>query len=135
MNHDSFVVFWYSVKSLLNNMASKSIHTETQGVTTDSVGDSDDLLRRSMLEAALHEEIPEAIHHQWVSLSDNGLDDFILLFNSADFEFLLKEYRRLLVIVAHDLVNDILPVTCYCSVKEAAIVERLHRRNVCLSRR
>lgn len=41
---------------------------------------------------------------------DDGLNDLVLLLSSANFELLLQEDRSLLIIVADDLVNDVLPV-------------------------
>jgi len=44
-----------------------------------------------MLKAALDEEVAKAVDHQGISLSDDGLDDLILLLRSADLELLLQE--------------------------------------------
>lgn len=39
VNHDSLVLLGHAVESLLDNMASESIHAEVQGVATDCLGD------------------------------------------------------------------------------------------------
>jgi hypothetical protein len=45
-----------------------------------------------------------------MSLLDYGLYNLILLIRSADLELLLQEDGCLLVIVANNLVNNILPI-------------------------
>jgi hypothetical protein len=42
------------------------------------------LLRCAMLEAALHEEVAEAIDHEGIRLSNDSFNDLILLFSSAN---------------------------------------------------
>jgi hypothetical protein len=78
-----------------------------------------------MLEAALNQKVSKSIDHKRISLSNNRLDDIILLFCSTDLKLLLEKDGGLLVIIADDLVNNILPVAVDCAVKKAAIVERL----------
>ncbi len=84
-----------------------------------------------MLEASLDKEIAESVDHERVGLGDDGLDDLVLLLRSADLELLLEEDRSLLVVVADNLVNDVLPVAVDVAVKQLAVVERLRRREVC----
>lgn len=91
VDHDGFVLFWNGIKCLLDHMAAKGIHAQAKRIATDSVGNGDDLLRRSMFEATLDQEVPEAVDHQRVGLRDNGFDDFILLLHGANFELLLQE--------------------------------------------
>jgi hypothetical protein len=117
MNHDSLVIFRNRVKCLLDDMASKSIHREIQGITTDSLCNLNDLLRCSVFEATLHEEIAKTVNHQCISLSNNGFDNVELLLISANFKLLLKEDGCLLVIIANDFVNNVLPVAINCAVK------------------
>jgi len=92
MNHDGLVVLWNRVKSLLDDVATESIHRDIQGVSTNSLGDLDDLLGSSMLEASLNQEVTKAIDHQWICLSNNCLDNLILLVGCTNLELLLKEY-------------------------------------------
>jgi hypothetical protein len=91
MNHDGLVVLWNRVESLLNDMASKSIHGKVQSITSNGISNLDDLFRSSMLEAALNQEVSKSIDHQWISLSDDGLNDIILLLGRTNLELLLKE--------------------------------------------
>lgn len=80
-----------------------------------------------MLEATLHEEVSEAVDHQGISLSDNSFNDLVLLLHCANFELLLQEDRGLLIIVANNLVDYVLPVASHATIKEATVIERLHR--------
>ena len=125
MNHDSLVVLRNGIKSLLNNVASESIHREVQRVTSDRLSNLDDLLWSSVLEATLDQEVAEAVDHQGVGLSDNRLNDVILLLSCPNLELLLQEDGSLLIIVADDLVDNILPVAVDSAVKETAVVEWL----------
>ena len=133
MDHDSFVVFGYGVEGFLDDMAAKCIHAEAQCITTDGIGNGNHLLWCSMLEATLYEEVAKTIDHQRVSLGDNSLDDLILLLDRANFELLLQEDGSLLVVVADDLVDDVFPVTCDTSVKQATVVQWFHWRYIGLS--
>ena len=133
MDHDGLVLLGHTVESLLDNMASESIHAEVQGVATDRLGDGHNLLRRAMLEAALHQEVAETVDHERVSLLDDGLDDFELLLRSADLELLLEEDGSLLIIAADNLVDYVTPITTHVTVEEATIVERLHSAHVVLT--
>jgi hypothetical protein len=117
VDHYSLVVFGNRVKCLLNDMASKSIHGEIQGIAADGLSDLNHLVRCSVFEAALHEEIAKAVNHQRVSLSNNSFDNIELLLIGANFEFLLKEDGSLLIIIANDFVNNVLPVTVNCTIK------------------
>ncbi len=83
-----------------------------------------------MLKASLDQEVAEAVDHQWIGLCHNRLDDVILLLSCADLELLLKEDRSLLIIVAHDLVNNVLPVAINSTVKQTTVVERLGSRQI-----
>lgn len=87
--HDSFVVFWNSIERFLNYMTSKRVHAEAQGISTNGISNSDDLFRSSVLEAALDKEVSESIDHQRVCLRDNGFNNFVLLFDGTNLEFLL----------------------------------------------
>ena len=133
VNHDSLVFFGNGVKGLLDDVTSKSVHAEVQGVATNSIGDGHDLLWGTMFEAALHEKVPEAIDHEWVGLCNDGLHDFVLLLGCADLQLLLKEDRCLLVIVAHDLVDDVFPIAIHRAIQQATVVQRLDRRHVGLT--
>jgi hypothetical protein len=100
-------------------------------MATDCLGNLDHLFRRPMFKAALNEEIAESVHHQGVCLGHNGLDDLVLLLWSSDLQLLLQENRCLLIIVANDLVDDVLPVAIDVSVKKTTVVERLSRGKIC----
>ena len=88
------------------------------------------LLGSAVLKATLHKEIAKAVDHQLIRLGNNGIYNFVLLLRSADLELLLQEDRSLLIIVADDLVNDILPVAAHVAIQQATIVHRFHWRNV-----
>ena len=92
MNHDGLEFFWDTIKGLLNHMAAKGIHAESKSISSDRVGNGDDLVNCAMFEAALDEEITEAIGHERISLSNNGLNDFVLLVLCAKLELLLEKY-------------------------------------------
>lgn len=133
VNHDSLVLLGHAVESLLDNMASESIHAEVQGVATDCLGDRNNLLRGTMLEAALHQEVTETVDHERIGLLDNGLNDVELLLWSADLEFLLEEDGSLLIVAADNLVDYVAPIATHVTVEEATIVERLHSAHVVLT--
>lgn len=133
VDHDSLVILGDGIESLLNDVASERIHGEVQGITTNSLSDLNDLLRSAMLEAALDQEVSEAIDHEWIRLSNNRLDDIVLLLCGTDLELLLKEDGGLLVVVADNLVNDVLPVAVDSSIKKASVIERLSSWQVRLS--
>lgn len=86
-----------------------------------------------MLEASLDQEVSEAIDHERVSLSNNGLDNLVFLLRSSDLEFLLEENGGLLVVVADDLVDNVLPVAIDVTIEETTIIEGLGGGQICLS--
>ena len=86
-----------------------------------------------MLEAALDEEVTEPIDHQGIGLVDDGLNDLELLLRSAKLQLLLKEDGGLLVIAAHDLVDDVAPVAAHVTIEQATIVQRLDGAHVVLA--
>ena len=133
MNHDSLVILWNRVKCLLNDVTAECIHGEIQRVSSNGLSDLDDLFGSTMLKAALNQEVAEAVDHQWICLSNNSFDDIVLLLGSANFELLLKEDRCLLIIVANNLVDNILPVAVDSTVKKATIVEWFSGRQVSLT--
>lgn len=106
-------------------MAAKWVHGEIQGVTADGFGNFDDLLGSSVLEAALNEEVSESVDHQGVGLSHDCLDNLVFLLRGPHLELLLQEDGSLLVIVANNLVNNVLPVAIDIAVKKTSIVEWL----------
>lgn len=89
MNHNGLVLLWNGVEGFLNDMTPERIHAQAQGVATDSIGNGNNLLGRAVLEAALDQEIAEAIDHQRIGLSDDGLDDLVFLLDGAHLELLL----------------------------------------------
>jgi len=135
VDHDGLVLLGHAVKGLLDDVAAESVHAEVQSVATDSLRNQHHLLRRAVLEAALDEEVAETVDHKWVGLVDDGLNDLELLLGSAKLQLLLKEDGSLLVVAAHDLVDDVAPVAAHVTIKQAAIVERLNRAHVVLALR
>ena len=89
VHHYRLVLFWNAVKSLLDYMAAKRIHAEVESIPTDCLRDSNHLFWRPVLEAALNEEVAEAIDHKWVRLVDDSVHNLKLLVSRADFELLL----------------------------------------------
>lgn len=127
VDHDRLVLLGHGVECLLHDVAAERIHREIESMASNGLSNLDDLLRSAMLEAALNQEVPKAIDHQRIGLGDNGFNNVILLLGSANLELLLEEDGRLLVVVADDLVHNVLPVAVDIAVKEAAVVERLGR--------
>jgi len=124
MDHDCLVIFRNRIESLLNDVAAESIHRQVQSVASNGLSDLDDLFRSSVLEAALNQEVTKAIDHQWISLCDNSLNYIILLLSSANFELLLEKDGSLLIIIADDLIDNILPVAIDGSIKKTTVVKR-----------
>lgn len=122
VDHDSLVLLTNTVKSLLDDMAAERIHAQIECVAADSTSNGLDLLRSTVLEAALDEEIAEAVDHEGISLVNDGLDDLVLLVLSTDLELLLQEDRGLLVIAVNNLVDNILPVTTHVAVEQATVI-------------
>jgi hypothetical protein len=110
-NHISLVVLWNRVEGLLDDVATERIHAESDDVAVNGISNGDDLLRSAVLEAALNQEVAEAVDHERVCLVDDGVDNVIFLVGSADFEFLLQEDGGLLVVAADDLIDNVLPIT------------------------
>ena len=54
VDHDSLMFFGNTVERLLDNVAAKGVHAETERITTDSICNRNDLLGCTMLEAALN---------------------------------------------------------------------------------
>lgn len=117
VDHDRLVVLRDGVKRLLHHMAAKRIHREVEGIAADGLRNFDDLLRCAVLEAALDQKVTKAVNHQRIGLGHNGFDDVILLLGSPNLEFLLQEDGSLLVIVANNLVNNVLPVAADVAVE------------------
>lgn len=128
--HGCLVFLGYAVKGFLNNVATKSIHAERKRVTTNGLGNSDYLLMGTVLEAALDQEIAKAVDHQSVCLRNDCFDNLVLLLRGAYFELLLKKDGSLLIIIADDFVNDILPVAAHVAIQQPTVVHGLHRGNV-----
>ena len=117
MDHNRLVVLGNRVKGLLNDVAAECIHGEIQCVAANSLSNLDNLLWSTMFEATLDKEVAKAINHQRVGLSDNGLDNIILLLSSPNLELLLKKDRCLLIIIANNLIDNVLPVAVDGAVK------------------
>ena len=132
-NHVGFVVFRHGVESLLDDMTTERIHAQGDHVAMDRVCDSDDLLGSAVLEASLHKEVAEAVDHERVGLADNGFHDLVLLLCGADLELLLQEDGCLLVIVADDLIDNVLPITRDSFVQKTPVIHRLERSDIGLA--
>lgn len=127
VDHDRLVLLRDGVECLLNDVAAERVHRKTESIASDGLCNFDDLLRSAMLKAALDEEVSETIDHQGIGLGDDRFDNVILLLGRANLELLLEEDGCLLVIVANNLVDDVLPVAVDIAVKEATVVKRLGR--------
>ena len=90
MDHGCFVLLWDGVEGLLNHMASKGVHAKGKRVAANSSSNGDDLLRCTVLKAALDEEVTEAVDHERIGLGDNSLHDLVFLVRGADLEFLFQ---------------------------------------------
>lgn len=110
IDHDSFMLFGNTVKGLLNNMASKGVHAQVEGVASYCIGDCDNLVGSTMLKTPLNEKVAESINHERIGLADNGLDDVVLLLSRPNLELLLEKDGRLLVVVANDFVHNVFPI-------------------------
>ena len=130
MDHGSLVLLGHTIESLLNDVTAESVHAERQRVAADGLCDGGNLIRCAMLEAALDEEVAEAVDHQRVGLSDDSLDDIVLLIWRTHLELLLQKYGSLLIVVADDLVDNVLPVAAHIAIKQSAIVHGLDRMHV-----
>lgn len=130
MHHDSFVFFRYGIESLLDYMAAESIHAQRERVAANGMGNCDDLLRGAMLKATLDKKITEAVDHQRKSLRDDGVDNLILLLHGTDLQLLLQEDGSLLIVVADNLVNNVLPVAGHVTVEQSTIVHRFGGRDI-----
>lgn len=130
MDHDGLIVFGDRIKGLLDDMATKGIHRQAKRVAANGLCNLDYLLRSTVLEASLNQEVAETVDHQSMSLDNNGVDDLVLLFGRSDLELLLQEYRGLLVVDAYDLVDNVLPVASSVAVEQAAIVQGLGRGEI-----
>lgn len=132
MDHDCLVLLRHRIECLLDDMATKRIHREIKSVSSNGLCNLDDLFRRAVLKAALDKEVSKTVDHERIGLGDYGLDNVVLLLRSSDFKLLLKEYGRLLVVVADYLVYNVLPVTVDVAVKKTTIVEGLSCGEICL---
>lgn len=132
MDHDRLVLLGHAIEGLLDDMASKGVHTEVQSVATNSLCDVNNLLGRTVLEAALNQEVAETIDHKRIGLSDDSLHDLKLLLWCTELQLLLEENGCLLIVAAHDLVNDVAPVAALVTVEQAAIVQWLNGAHVVL---
>lgn len=132
MHHDSLLILRDTIERLLDDVASKRIHAQVEGVASDRTRDGDNLIGCSMLEATLDEEVSKAIYHQGVCLADNCLDDIKLLVGCAHFQLLLQENGCLLIVVAYNLVHDVFPIAGDILVEKASVIEWFKGRNICL---
>lgn len=64
------------------------------------------MLRCAVFETTLDEKVTETVDHEWMTVSDDSVDDFVFLGLRCDFELLLQEERRLLITLTNDFFND-----------------------------
>jgi hypothetical protein len=79
-------------------------------MASNCIGNSNDLLGASVFKTALDEKVAETVDHQRIRLADDRPNDVVFLFSRADFELLLQENGRLLIVVADYLVHDVFPI-------------------------
>lgn len=132
-NHIGFVVLRHGVKGLLDDMTPERIHAQGNDIAMNGVRNGHDLVGSAMLEASLDEEIAETIDHKWICLVDDRLYNLVLLLCGTNLQLLLQEDRSLLVVVADDLIDDVLPVTGDSLVQETTIVHRLEGGDIGLA--
>lgn len=130
MDHCRLVFFGDTIECLLNNVAAESVHAQSKRITADSLGNGNDLVLSTVLEAALNQEIAKTIDHEGIRLADDGFDDLILLLRCTDLKFLLQKNRGLLVVVADDLIHYVFPVAAHVAVQQTAVVHGFDRRYV-----
>lgn len=111
-------------------MAAKRIHRQAEGVSTNGLSNLDDLLGSSVLEATLNQKVSEAVDHQRMGLKDNGIHNLILLVGRTDLKLLLEKDGGLLIVVANNLVNNVLPVAVDIAIEQAAVVQGLCRGQI-----
>lgn len=133
VDHDSLVILRNRIECLLDDVAAKWIHRQVESIATDGFSDLDDLLRGSMFEAPLDKKVAKTVDHEWIGLGNNSLNDIELLLWCSHLELLLKKDRCLLVIIADNLVNNVLPVAVDAAVEETAVVQGLSGRQIGLS--
>lgn len=66
-------------------------------------------------------------------MRNNCFNNIILLISGPNFELLLEEYRRLLIIITNNLVYNILPIAVHSTIKKTAVIEGLSCRQISLS--
>lgn len=133
VDHDRFVLLGDTVEGLLDNMAPEWVHAQIECVASDRVGDCDNLLGSTMLEATLDEKIAESVHHELVGLAHNSFNDVVSLIGCSYLQLLLEKNGRLLVVIADDLVHYVFPVTRDILIEKTSIVERFMWRDVRLN--
>lgn len=133
MDHDGLVVLWDRIKCLLYNVTSEGIHGQVQGIASNGLCNLDNLFRSTMLKTALNKKVTKAVHHQGIGLSNNRFNNVVLLLGRADLQLLLEEDGGLLIVVANNFVDNVLPVTVNRTIEQTAIVQRLRGREVGLT--
>jgi hypothetical protein len=116
-HHDGLELFRYTIEGFLDYMASESVHAQCHSIATNRICNALDLLRGSVFETPLNEKVAETVDHQLISLSNNSINNRMFLLCSADFEFLLQKDRCLLIVIADNLVNNILPIAVDATFK------------------
>lgn len=91
VNHNSFMFLWDTVKGLLDNVTPKGVHAQIEGIASYRIGNCNHLLGSAMFETTLNKKVAKSVYHEWVSLTDDGLDDVVLLLCRPNLEFLLQE--------------------------------------------
>jgi hypothetical protein len=83
-----------------------------------------------VLKATLHEEVAKAVDHQRMGLKNDRIHNLVLLIGRTDLKLLLQKDGSLLVVVANNLVHNVLPVAVDVAVQQATVVERFSGGNV-----
>jgi hypothetical protein len=116
-HHCCLKILWDAVKCLLDDMATECIHAQCNSVTSDGVGNSLDLFRGAVLKASLDEKVSKSVNHKLISLSNDSIHDGMLLIGCTDLKLLLQKNGCLLIVIANNLIDDILPVAVHTSFK------------------
>jgi hypothetical protein len=93
----------------LNDVTTKHVHGQSDDVPEKGLDDPLDLVFGAILETPLDEKVAEAVDHEGVTLTDDGVDDLMFLDGCSELELLLEEEGSLLVALTDNLFNDVLP--------------------------
>jgi hypothetical protein len=72
-------------------MTAKHVHGQSNDVPEEGLDDALDLVFGAVFETALDEKVAEAVDHEGVALTDDGVDDLVFLDGCSEFELLLEK--------------------------------------------